>query len=207
MFLPQISTLVALSLIFEPSSSFSISKRQDQNVSVETTFDIDQSCSSDQSNAIQQANKDALALAQAGLEDAKELLIQGQQDYYVDFTTEAAIDYWGPTDLNAPYQQKIFDTLYRATQAYRGWGWDDYWANRRVTVLCHDTSDSECAGSSPAYTQSESNQLYPVIIFCPPFFNNLSSHNDLVNKIKEDTTDQMKLNLRNLRSQGKKTVY
>jgi len=177
-----------------------IPKRQD--VSVLTTFNIDASCNSQQSAAIVQANKDALTLANYALDNGKELLATTNTiDKYIDFGTQAAQDYWG---LSSPYQQRIFDTLYRATQTYRGSGWSDWWNERYVTVTCTDLLQS--CGTSPAYTITHNGDKYPTIVFCPTFFGVLSPHGDMVNRINQDTTGTMKLNIRNLRSQGKTLI-
>jgi len=175
-------------------------KRQDVNVL--TTFNIGPSCNSEQSAAITQANKDALTLANYALDNAKELLATTNTiDKYIDFGSQAAQDYWG---LSSPYQQRIFDTLYRATQSYRGSGWSDWWNSRYVNVACSESS--KACGTGPAYTVTDRGDTYPTIIFCPTFFGNLSSHGDMVNRINQDTTGTMKLNVRNLRSQGETLI-
>jgi hypothetical protein len=193
-----VTVLIALTSTFQLASGLP-GKRQD--VSITTTFNIDQSCTPAQQAIIKQANTDALALANAALDSGREILgTTNAGGKTINFQTQAAIDYWGPPSLNVPYRQRIFDTLYRATQTYRGTGWSDWWNNRYVTVFCHDVYNT--CGTSPAYTVTK-NVLYPQMVFCPAFFANLSSHGDMLNKIQQDTRGQMKLNVRNLRSQGR----
>ena len=176
-------------------------KRQD--VSAQTTFKFgyDHGCDPQKVKIIKQFHKDALTLAHFALDNVRELGTTGKQDKEVDFHTQAAVDYWGPPYRNCPFQQRIFNTLYRATQSYRGSGWDDWWHNRYVFVNCKDF-ENHCVETSPAYTVTRSNRPYPDIVYCQPFFKNLASHSKLVAKIKADKFGQMKRNVRNLRSRA-----
>lgn len=97
------------------------------------------------------------------------------------------------------YSSQI-DTMYKASQAYRGWGLSDWWNNRYVTLSCKDI-DKECEKTSVAYTsRKEQKSGYPLIVFCGAFFDKLDSHSERLDKIKADKS--LQVNVANLRSQG-----
>jgi len=179
-------------------------KRQD--LTIATTFEFDTSCAADQQTQIKQANSDALLLAIAALQDSRELLADGESGKYVAFDTQATVDCWSIPDKNGPYQQRIFDTFYRATHAYRGSGWSDWWNDKYVFVFCRDV-DNSYKENSVAYTVTNFSNAYPEIIYCPNFFKLVPPHSSTVNKIRGDVTEQMKLNVRNLRSQATTALH
>jgi hypothetical protein len=76
----------------------------------------------------------------------------------------------------------------------------DWWNNRYVWVV-YGGVQAKC-GIHPAYTVTN-DVLYPYIVYCPAFFANLSSHDDMLNKIRQGNMGQMKLNIKNLRSQDR----
>jgi hypothetical protein len=129
-----VTVLIALLSTFQLASGLP-GKRQD--VSITTTFNYDGKCTLAQQAVINQANIDAISLANAALDPHSELLgTTSNWGYFFNFETRAAIDYWGPPSQNGPYRQRIFDTFYRATQTYRGVGRGDWWNNRYVWVVC-----------------------------------------------------------------------
>ena len=204
-FLPEI----LISLISLASATASVvgvpEKRQD--VSIQTTFYYDQSCNATELKMLRQAHKDALVLANAALVDREILNTTHTLEAYINFRTHAAIDYWGPFSKSAPHQEKIFNTLDRATRTYRGSGWSDWWNDRYIWNYCRDLS-SGCTDTSPAYTRTSNTKLlYPEIVYCPAFFDKLASHGTQVAKIKADKSGFMKQNLRNLRSQATTVLH
>ncbi|KAL9114674.1 MAG: hypothetical protein Q9227_001352 [Pyrenula ochraceoflavens] len=203
---PTVTLRAIISLSFLRLSLALPGKRQD--VSAQTTFLYDKSCNGDQKSALTQSQTDALSFASAALEDIRELVhTVDQDDYYVDFDSQAAIEYFGPQKDNMQYRETILTTLYRAKITFRGLGWSDYWSGRYVDVYCSDTSDKECGETSPAYTTNDHTMKYPRITYCPPFFKNLTSHASMVDKIKADTSGDMKKNIRNLRSQATTVLH
>lgn len=165
----------------------------------QTTFQIDGSCG-DNKGVIWQAHEDARKMADKVVDiehDELSALIK----YTIPWNSAAAIDYFGPPSQNSPYREHILRTLVLSSQAYRGWGWSDYWNDRYVTVTCNDPAHA-CRPTSPAYTISKSNSLkYPLINYCPVFFANLSSHDAMWDRIQKGGPE-LKQNVRNLRSQA-----
>jgi hypothetical protein len=178
-----------------------------RDVSTLTTFKIDGSCNATQEAIIVEANKDALTLANAPLQGGHHDLGENPDGKWIDFSTYAANDFWGPQSRNSPYQQRIFDTLYRATQAYAGLGFWDWWYDRYVDVYCVDKI-KKCKGKTPAYIVSNpKNSTYPYIVYCGSFFDILDSHAERVSAILSDHTGAAKLNLRNLRSRASTVLH
>ena len=187
--------LFALTLI--PQAVLCLGKRQD--VSIATTFNYNYTCSEVQTQIIDQAHTDALLLADAALDQGRELFnTPNANSKTVIFNTKAAIDYWGPTKKNGAYQNRIVNTFYRATQTYRGFGWSDWWYNRYVDVGC-DFNNSCPAGR---FAWTESNGTYPRMKYCKPYFDGLKNHGTMVKRVQDDKTGKLKLNVRNLESQG-----
>jgi hypothetical protein len=187
-------------------------KRQDSNetFNATTTFYIYNCDGPNQVSIIKQAHIDALTLANAAFDEDTETL-SGNPHQFIDFTTWAAIDYWGPPDFKPSQQQRIYDTLYRATQSYPGWGISDWWNSRYMEIHCSDFAkscvDPKTGAKYAAYTsQTDPNthnpRRHPWINYCPGFFDVLKSHSDAVADIQNDSTGQKKLNAKNMRSRG-----
>jgi hypothetical protein len=158
----------ALSL---PSLSASLSIRQSGgDVTILTTFQIDQSCDGEHKKFIEQGQQDALELAKAVFDDCGELITNGEVSKCINWESQAVADYFGPKALNRGQRERIFDTFNRATNTRRSW-FSDWWYNRYVYVFCKDIHN-DCLGNSPGYTVS-SNVLYPHIVYCPSFFTKL----------------------------------
>ena len=187
-------------------------------------------CNDDQSAALWQAVNDAVSLA-AGTYGHDELKKRDgsvlKREQLIDFSTQAAIDYFGPPSKSGPYQQDIFgtslrlialrkqihidlftnlnclDTFKKASLAYPGWGVGDWWTNRYVILSCRDAY-KECNVPSPdngttaAYYSP--NYLYPAVHFCDVYFNVLQPHSVVWNAMKKDKSLQNDVS--NLRSQG-----
>lgn len=67
-------------------------------------------CSKDQTKILNQNVKDAVTLASAGLDYVNDELVNTYPRYghqQVDFSKQAAIDFFGPESQNQPYQQFI----------------------------------------------------------------------------------------------------
>lgn len=209
--LPILLLAVAQVALLFPSSYATLETRQDE-IDTQTTFYLHK-CSATESSAIKQAQKDALKLADAALDDAREILATDHSGgKYINFETQAAIDYFGVPSDSAPYQEEIFDGFFRASQSYPGWGFSDWWNDRRVEVHCDDILKSlkgkeGCGEDAVAYTITDPANLYPYIVYCPRYFSGLRSHQEVVNAIKADSTGQMKLNVRNLRSRAMTTLH
>lgn len=121
---------------------------------------------------------------------------------YIDFGTQAAYDYFGSSKTNSAYQQQIFNTFFRATLAYRGVGWSDWWNNRYVTISCNDLKRHCGAGAVAAYTYNNKADKYPTIVYCSLFFQ-LKTMAEQIAAVKFDLTGLKKHNTKNLFSQGR----
>jgi len=87
-------------------------------VNILTGFTGYASCNDTQTNIIKQAALDAQKIADAGLDAIHdELLTQvypQKNHQQVDFSKQAAIDFFGPESQNAPEQARIFGELFSA---------------------------------------------------------------------------------------------
>ena len=194
------SLFVALASAVAPAAS--LGRRQDDDVSIQTTFLIDSSCSEENKIDIEQAHRDGVEFAKAALESCHDDLTTSAP--CLKMNTRAAIDYWGPK--RADEQAKIFYTLYRASVAESGWGLSDWWYDRYVNVTCSDPTGG-CDPNTPAYVPKRNTGRYPIINYCPAFFKNLTSHEEQWKKIQDDQTGQKKLNIRNLRSRATTALH
>ncbi|KAI9847632.1 MAG: hypothetical protein M1837_002206 [Sclerophora amabilis] len=174
-------------------------------VTSQTGFTEYISCSDDQIGILKKSAKDAVTLALAGLDYINDELINGDYPQFahsqVDFSKQAAIDFFGPEAQNYPHQQRIFDSMYKAGDAYPGWGFSDWWHNRYVALSCLDPKGICKSGKYGAYFDTANRDYgYPLVEFCPEFFTVLVSHDEAVKKIDEDQNLQQ--NVANLRSQA-----
>lgn len=166
----------------------------------QTTFFGFDKCTKDQSNMLKQAHHDAIILAEAALDDDRELATTAVSQY-INFDTVAAIEYFGPPDKNTKWRQRIFDTFYRATTTYRGWGLSDWWYQRYVQVGCDDVAGA-CQGSE-AYTYQRGGKFFPYIVYCPRFFDNVELI-EALDRIRGSRSDSdIRKNVMNLYSQGR----
>lgn len=166
----------------------------------QTTFINFWGCSRSQRDALIHAHQDAVSLAEAALEDDRELVTTGVSQY-INFDTVAAIEYFGPPNQNTKWRQRIFDTFYRATNTYPGWGWSDWWYQRYVEVACGKPTGT-CA-SSFAYTQNwVSKSTKSRITYCPKFFEGIESYAQMLERVKNSGPDRRK-NLSNMLNQGR----
>jgi len=178
--------------------------RQDP-ISILTTYLDYTGCSTTQRSILVQAAVDARLLAKAALRyrNRDPFVIQSPEGITVDFNSQGAIDYFGTKDRNSAYQQRIIDTLFRGSVAYRGTGLSDWWYDRYVSVSCQDFFGDCSQGLFAGYTDnSKTKSKYPLIVYCPAFFTHLKTHAEQVAAIQSDRTGQLRLNVRNLRSQG-----
>ena len=97
----------------------------DPEPSILTSFKF-AGCSDDQTTILNQDVNDAVTLASTGLDYINELVVTypsyGHQQ--VNFSKQAAIDFFGPESQNLPYQQFIFGRLH---------------AGKRLETLIFDT--------------------------------------------------------------------
>ena len=85
-------------------------------VDILTSFTGYAGCSADQTNMLKQAAKDAVTIADAGLDTIRDELLLAiffpQRNHkQVDFSKEAAIEYFGPEKENYPEQARVFGEL------------------------------------------------------------------------------------------------
>lgn len=94
-------------------------------------------CSQEQIDILNQNVNDAVALAAAGLDYINDELVTKSYPQYghrqVDFSKQAAIDFFGPESKNAPYQQHIFGKLRIATK-------HSYDSRRKHINICNHAS-------------------------------------------------------------------
>ena len=83
-------------------------------VTIQTSFKF-AGCANKDADTLNQNINDAVTLAQAGLDYINDELLTDSTTTYpqyghqqVDFSKQAAIDFFGPESQNAPYQQHIF---------------------------------------------------------------------------------------------------
>ncbi|KAI0886464.1 uncharacterized protein GGS22DRAFT_157909 [Annulohypoxylon maeteangense] len=213
-----LSTLWGLTIASPSPHEFTLTwKRENgkETFNATTTFYIYYCDAQRQIPAIEQAHKDALKLANAAFYDDRELSV-GDPHQLIDFTSQAAIDYFGPADFKPSQHQRIYDTLYRATETYPGWGLSDWWNSRYIDVFCDDFANDcvnkETGTKSAAYLSqwdpaTKRPRQWPWINYCPPFFDILKSHEDKVKEIDNDKTGRKKLNTKNLRTRATTALH
>lgn len=99
--------LIAITVIAAPTPA---DDAPAPDASILTSFKF-AGCSDDQANILNQNVKDAVALASAGLDYVNDELVDTYPQYghqQVNFSKQAAIDFFGPESQNRPYQQFIF---------------------------------------------------------------------------------------------------
>lgn len=155
---------------------------------------------------LKQAAKDAVTIADAGLDEIRdELLPAGYPQKYhqqVDFSKQAAIEFFGPEKQNYYEQARVFDAMFNAARAYTGWGLDDWWNDRYVFLSCiNEHNDEMCAnGKATAYYTPDKKYGYPLVIFCSAFFDKLPTHDEAIKKVDADPA--RKQNSFSMRSQA-----
>ncbi|KAL9598124.1 MAG: hypothetical protein Q9219_004680 [cf. Caloplaca sp. 3 TL-2023] len=193
-------SIITVKVLASPTPADDTPRR---DVSILTGFQY-KDCSADRVNILKQNINDAVALASAGLDEVRDELVDEKYPQWnhqqVDFSKQAAIDFFGPEKQNGPYQVFIFDAMLKAANAYPGWGFSDWWNSRYVQISCKDELN-ECGDTTPAYTaNSVKKYKYPLVVFCPVFFTKLPSHSDVVAKI--DKNKNLQQNLANMRSRA-----
>lgn len=163
-----------------PSTASGKTYNADGSFNVTTGYISYTQCNDAQSAALWQAVNDAVSLAAGtyghdGLKKRDGSLVKREQ--LIDFSSQAAIDYFGPRSRSGPYQQNIFgkslrlialriialywsplwfaltdwncpDTFKKASLAYPGWGVGDWWYNRYVILSCRD-AEKQCDSPGP----------------------------------------------------------
>lgn len=182
-------------------------------------------CNKDQKKALKAAVTDANIIAYAGL---KRLARPGAAPIdWLDFSHEAAIDYFGPSSRNGGEQNKIYSalifvavdsdcriillillaTISRASYAYRGWGWSDWWSGRYVQLNCDTTITTTCSkGTVNAFTSNYNKDFkYPLITFCDRYFNVLPTFDKALKDLDSANDKGKQQNLLNIKNQGETT--
>ncbi|KAF2108591.1 hypothetical protein BDV96DRAFT_605644 [Lophiotrema nucula] len=203
----MVAARLIASVLSLPLLAASLAVRQDDgDVHIQTTFQIDQGCSKDQTKIIEQGQKDALELAKAVFDDCSELKTTADHHKCINWESQAVADYFGPKAMNRGQRERIYDTFNKAIDTKRHF-WSDWWNDRYVFVFCRDIRKA-CRDDSPGYTlTNDATHGYPYIVYCPAFFKSLSDHQTLVDKIKKDESGQKKLNVKNLRSRATTVLH
>lgn len=99
-------------------------------------------------------------------------------------------------------------TLYRASYAYPGWGIADWYKDRYVQLSCGDTQNLCVDDSLTAYSSDlpQEGFKYPLIDFCPRYFDLLKPHAQLITIIDANLNSE-RLNVANLKGQGQSSKY
>lgn len=108
-------SLIAMTVIAVPTPA---DNPPPPDASILTSFKF-AGCSQDQTNTLNQNVKDAVTLASAGLDHVNGEIVNTYPSYghqQVDFSKQAAIDFFGPGSQNQPYQQFIFGESHPGTQ-------------------------------------------------------------------------------------------
>lgn len=193
-----LGALLAIFLCTGPLSSNIALKSKNSRLNAQTTFLGFEGCSPSQGAQIMQAHRDALTLAHAAMDNDADLLISSER-YHIDFSTFAAVDYFGPAHANKKWRPRILETFIRATLSYRGIGWGDWWSNRYVKVACQ-ADVGTCKGAL-AHTDA-STKPYQTITYCGMFFDKLESHGEMAKRLRSSSS-AARSNVQNAHSQGK----
>lgn len=96
----------------------------------------------------------------------------------------------------------LLAALSRASYAYRGYGWADWWYNRWVVLNCDESVvGKRCNSDTYAVTSNKNKNFgYPLITFCSPFWDE-PSHIQAIQKTSQ--SEETKLNSLNMDSKGK----
>lgn len=124
LFLISFLSLIAITAIATPTPA---DDPPTPNASILTGFKF-AGCSDSETNILNQNIKDAVTLASAGLDYVSDELVNTYPSYghqQVDFSKQAAIDFFGPESQNRPYQQFIFGESNQEMTQY---------ANRRLSA-------------------------------------------------------------------------
>jgi hypothetical protein len=104
--------LLILSNLAYPNEATPVPSRRDQTVDPLTAFIGFAGCGNSNVTILKQTFKDLIRLADAGLDSIHdELLPDGypsRKNQQVDFSKQAAIEFFGPESENAPEQARIF---------------------------------------------------------------------------------------------------
>ncbi|KAL9115648.1 MAG: hypothetical protein Q9227_000016 [Pyrenula ochraceoflavens] len=165
-------------------------------------------CSESQQNVLKQAITDANIIAYSGV---KELAgPAGTPIDWIDFSHEAAIDFFGPQNKNGGQRDKIFTTLTRASYAYRGPGWSDWWNGRYIQLNCDESILDGCLYKDRIVFAGNSNKNkdfnYPLITFCGAYFDILPSFDEALDRLEGSGDKDRELNTLNLRNKARDNI-
>lgn len=92
----------------------------------------------------------------------------------------------------------------RASYVFRRWGLFDWWYNKCVQLNCDVALEKACRKENRKVLAATANDNkdfgYPLITFCPVYFN-LPSFDAVLEKL-DPVDDVKRLNVQNLRNQG-----
>lgn len=163
-----------------PSTASSKIYNADGTFNVTTGYISYTQCDDAQSAALWQAVNDAVSLAARTYDHGHDELKKrdaGAFAQFTDFSTQAAIEYFGPPSRSGPYQKNIYgmslrlivlriiafywspisfaltdqkcpDTFKKASLAYPGWGVGDWFSSRYVILSCRD-AEKQCDSPGP----------------------------------------------------------
>ena len=106
-------SLIVTAAFAAPQAANAANAAPDPQPSILTSFKF-AGCSDDQTKILNENVNDAVTLASAGLDYINGDLFVTYPSYghqQVDFSKQAAIDFFGPESQNRPYQQFIFGKL------------------------------------------------------------------------------------------------
>ena len=106
-------SLIVTAAFAAPQAANAATASPDPQPSILTSFKF-AGCSDDQTKILNENVNDAVTLASAGLDYINGDLFVTYPSYghqQVDFSKQAAIDFFGPESQNRPYQQFIFGKL------------------------------------------------------------------------------------------------
>ncbi len=135
---------------------------------IQTTFRIQQECGKNRTAIIEQANKDALELANAVFDDCGELKTAGEVSKCINWESQAVAEYFGPKAMNRGQRERIFETFIRATKTKPTW-FSDWWNARKVFVFCEDIFKN----AKPQVLRIQSpkvNATFPTLYYARVFF-------------------------------------
>ncbi|KAK8035576.1 hypothetical protein PG993_010571 [Apiospora rasikravindrae] len=181
---------------------------QEPDSSGYSTLLVDDSCDGNQTETIRQAHRDAADMAHTALEIAQDEPSSIYR-YAINWNSTAAIDYFGSPSSNFAYREHILRTLTLASRINAGWSnsGGDNSQSRPIKVTCNDPR-SRCGIASTAYTDNGLDQKYPLVNYCPGFFQDLSSHSDAWHKMRDGPAPPDAWhNVRNLRSQASTALH
>ncbi|KAL2044016.1 hypothetical protein N7G274_003537 [Stereocaulon virgatum] len=176
------------------------------NFTVLTSYLLD-NCSSHEIKDLKQAVHDANVIAFAGIPSIH--IINQPPIFFIDFSHEAAIDYFGPSLKNRDQQSRTYITLRRASYAERGLGLSDWWNDRYVQLSCDRTHAGPCNnGTFLAFTDNGRKGFkYPLITFCKEYFTKLPDFTTVLKYLDAPINETLRVNSLNIRNKDSTMLH